>query len=61
MTTGSAKSKPKLTVDATFHCLRCGHVYTAPYTKGEVVELTCPKCRSNSVRRPKKKKKNGKG
>jgi Zn finger protein HypA/HybF involved in hydrogenase expression len=32
-------------------CMRCNNEYTAPYTKdGKLVERTCPKCRSNSIR-----------
>lgn len=32
-------------------CMRCGHEYTAVYKKdGALVERTCPKCRSNSIR-----------
>lgn len=38
--------------DAKFKCLRCGYEYEAPYDKSEgPKEMTCPKCRSNSVRR----------
>jgi hypothetical protein len=34
-----------------FHCLRCGNKYEAPFSKEEwPKELTCPKCKSNSVR-----------
>ncbi len=34
-----------------FRCLRCGHEFTATHTKdGELVEWTCPGCRSNSIR-----------
>jgi len=33
-----------------FYCMRCGHRYRAEYTKGVVVERSCPKCSSNSVR-----------
>jgi DNA-directed RNA polymerase subunit RPC12/RpoP len=34
-----------------FRCLRCGHEYTATDAKdGALVERTCPKCRSNSIR-----------
>jgi len=36
--------------ESTFKCLRCGHEYEAPYTKGVVEERSCPKCGSNSVR-----------
>ena len=38
-------------VQRKFRCLRCGHEFTATHTKdGELVERTCPKCRSNSIR-----------
>ena len=34
-----------------FKCMRCGHEYTKPYDpKAPLVEQSCPKCRSNSVR-----------
>lgn len=33
-----------------FTCLRCGHGYRAEHEKGVVVERSCPKCGSNSVR-----------
>ena len=34
-----------------FRCMRCGHEFTAVHTKnGELVERTCPRCRSNSIR-----------
>ncbi len=36
---------------AYFKCLRCGHGYTGDYVKKVVVEKTCPKCGSNSVRK----------
>ena len=42
--------------EAKFKCLRCGHEYTGSYTPGTPQELTCPKCRSNSVRRLPEKK-----
>ena len=43
-----------------YRCLRCGHEYREFYdTKWGPVELTCSKCRSNSVRRmPKPKPEN---
>ena len=41
--------------EASFKCLRCGHEFTLPYDKNVMVERTCPKCSSNSVRRIKKK------
>lgn len=35
-------------------CLRCGHRYQDPFDpKAALIERQCPKCRSNSVRRPK--------
>jgi len=34
-----------------FKCLRCGHTYAAPFSQANPQERTCPKCRSNSVRR----------
>lgn len=37
--------------EANFKCLRCGYEYIDSYTPGIVVEKTCPRCRSNSVRR----------
>jgi len=33
-----------------FYCLRCTHHYRTEYKKGVVVERSCPKCGSNSVR-----------
>jgi Zn finger protein HypA/HybF involved in hydrogenase expression len=33
-----------------FYCLRCQHRFAAETTKGMVVERSCPKCGSNSVR-----------
>lgn len=42
--------------EADFKCLRCGYEYQAPYTEGEgPKERACPKCKSNSQRRIKKK------
>jgi DNA-directed RNA polymerase subunit RPC12/RpoP len=37
-----------------FQCLRCGHEYTGVFRKD--AERTCPRCRSNSVRRLRDKK-----
>lgn len=38
-------------IKGQFRCMRCGHMFTAVYTKdGQPVERTCPKCRSNSIR-----------
>ncbi len=35
-----------------FKCLRCGHEYALPKPEGaKMEERTCPKCRSNSVRK----------
>lgn len=34
----------------TFYCLRCGHHFPLAYDPKVVVERTCPKCGSNSVR-----------
>ena len=43
--------------EADFKCLRCGANLKFPYTEGEgPKERACPKCKSNSVRRIKKKK-----
>ena len=41
---------------ATFRCLRCEHEYEDKYTPNVVVERSCPKCGSNSVRRLPEKK-----
>jgi predicted Zn-ribbon and HTH transcriptional regulator len=32
-------------------CMMCGHEYQEEVEKGEDKERTCPKCRSNSIRR----------
>ena len=41
-----------------YKCLRCGHSWEEAYDPADgTVELTCPKCKSNSVRRLKKKAK----
>jgi len=34
-----------------FKCLMCGHEYAGIYDHENVTERSCPKCRSNSVRR----------
>ena len=39
-----------------FKCMMCGHEYQEKVVKGEDVERSCPKCRSNSIRHLKKKK-----
>ncbi len=33
-----------------FYCLRCQHRHMAIHDPKQVVERTCPECRSNSVR-----------
>lgn len=35
----------------TFRCLKCGHEYQGMYDAKNVTERSCPKCRSNSIRR----------
>ncbi len=40
-----------------FRCMMCGHEYEEKAVKGEDVERSCPKCRSNSIRHLKGKKK----
>ncbi|MFC1572086.1 hypothetical protein ACFL6M_00650 [Candidatus Eisenbacteria bacterium] len=43
-----------------FRCMRCGNEYEAIHTKdGQLVERSCPKCRSNSIRLMKENKKAG--
>lgn len=37
--------------ECTFKCLKCGHEYAGMFDAKNVTERTCPKCRSNSVRR----------
>ena len=41
---------------AKFKCLRCGHEFHDSYDPKVIVERTCPKCKSNSVRRVKEAK-----
>ncbi len=42
---------------ADFKCLRCGLEYTGPFDPdSEPQERSCPKCRSNSIRRLKDRK-----
>jgi len=36
---------------ARFKCLRCGHEFVDSYDPKVIVERSCPKCKSNSVRR----------
>lgn len=38
---------------AKFKCLRCGHEFLDSYDPKVIVERSCPKCKSNSVRRVK--------
>ena len=33
-----------------FYCLRCQHRFVAEHNPRQVVERSCPKCGSNSVR-----------
>jgi DNA-directed RNA polymerase subunit RPC12/RpoP len=40
-----------------FKCMMCGHEYVEMVEPGEDKERSCPKCRSNSIRHLKKKKK----
>ena len=42
-----------------FHCMRCGYRYKAEFDRKTEwpKELTCPKCKSNSVRWLKDRKK----
>jgi predicted Zn-ribbon and HTH transcriptional regulator len=39
----------------TFRCMMCGHEYQEPVVKDEDRERSCPKCRSNSIRRLKRR------
>jgi predicted Zn-ribbon and HTH transcriptional regulator len=40
---------------ASLRCMMCGHEYQEKVVKGEDVERSCPKCRSNSIRQLKRK------
>jgi putative FmdB family regulatory protein len=40
-----------------FKCMMCGHQYQDMVEQDEDKERSCPKCRSNSIRHLKKKKK----
>ena len=43
--------------EAEFKCLRCGSVCKLPYSpETEPQERSCPKCKSNSMRRIKEEK-----
>jgi DNA-directed RNA polymerase subunit RPC12/RpoP len=45
-------------LDEKFHCLRCGYKYEAAFSKDQwPAELSCPKCKSNSVRWLKERRK----
>jgi len=37
--------------ETNFKCLMCGHEYVGMFDPQNVTERTCPKCRSNSVRK----------
>lgn len=37
--------------ETNFKCLHCGHEYEGMFDPDHVQERSCPKCRSNSVRR----------
>ncbi|UCF05609.1 MAG: hypothetical protein JSV33_00815 [bacterium] len=42
--------------ETNFKCLNCEHEYTGMYDPDNITERSCPKCRSNSVRRLPEKK-----
>lgn len=46
-----------LTTLEKFRCMWCGHEYELQVEPNEDKERSCPKCRSNSIRHLKKKKK----
>lgn len=37
--------------EVLFKCLACGHEYPGMYDADNIQERSCPKCRSNSIRR----------
>jgi hypothetical protein len=37
--------------ETLFQCLACKHEYKGMFDSDNIQERTCPKCRSNSVRR----------
>ena len=39
-----------MATEKTFYCLRCQHRFDAQHDPKMVVERSCPKCGSNSVR-----------
>jgi DNA-directed RNA polymerase subunit RPC12/RpoP len=50
------REPPMAIVEVIYVCLRCGHRYEGEHDSSKgAVELTCPKCKSNSVRRMPKK------
>lgn len=34
-----------------FKCLNCGYEYEGVYDADKLIERSCPRCRSNSIRR----------
>jgi DNA-directed RNA polymerase subunit RPC12/RpoP len=42
------------TTTERFRCMACGHEYAETLEKGVDRERQCPRCRSNSVRLPKR-------
>ena len=38
-----------------FRCMMCGHEWEEEVERGEDIERTCSKCRSNSIRQFKRK------
>jgi len=47
----------KMENQAKFKCLRCGNEFYDNYDPKVIAERTCPKCKSNSVRRMKEAEK----
>ncbi|MDH3744741.1 MAG: zinc ribbon domain-containing protein [Acidobacteriota bacterium] len=39
-----------MSASKTFYCLRCQHRFQAEHEPKKIVERSCPKCGSNSVR-----------
>ena len=37
--------------NVNYKCLRCGNEFSDEYSPDLIVEKSCPKCKSNSVRR----------
>ncbi len=44
------------TTTETFQCMMCSHEFQEIVEEDEDKERSCPKCRSNSIRRIKKKR-----